>query len=361
MNGKTKISALQLYLMLFLSRALVGLTVNAQSVGGDNFLENIFSSLLHSAVLWVLSLPLFSMHRAHPDLSLPALAELRMGGFGTCISALYALFFLVTNVFSLSMFLLLLFNTMDPIASRFSVALVLLAIAAFGAVKGIETVSRAAVCVFALLVFSLAVICVALLPNVRTDYTEPVFQEGTEQFWRGALVFAGRSSSLAEFAVLMPFALENTRRKFALWNGGVTVFLGVLLFFTVSCLGEYAYLQIFPVYTLASIAEIAGVQRLDALFVGICLMALVIRLAVGLFAVSECCARYVRKNESRALLVAGSALVVLMAALWVTADYERFREIFQTETLLFLAGTVGAVLPCLVWVVDRVRRGGGVK
>ena len=33
-------------------------------------------------------------------------------------------------------------------------------------------------------------------------------------------------------------------------------------------------------------SEIAGVQRLDALFIGLCMMALVIRMACGLFAIS---------------------------------------------------------------------------
>lgn len=75
---------------------------------------------------------------------------------------------------------------------------------------------------------------------------------------------------------------------FVVWNGGITVFLGVLLFFIVSCLGEYAALQVFPAYTLASIAEIAGIQRLDALFIGISMMALIVRIACGLFCIAVC-------------------------------------------------------------------------
>ncbi len=357
MNRPTKISALQFYLMLFLSRATVGVTLNAQAVGGENFLENIFSSLLHCAALFVFSLPLFSLHRDYPERSLPAVAELRLGGIGAAVSAVYALYFLISNTFALSLLVVLLFNTMDPTASRFSVALVLLFIAAYGAVKGIETVSRAAVCVFALFLAGMTAICIALLPNVETRYAEPVFQNGLEQFWRGCLVFAARSSSLAEFAVLMPFTLRNSKGKFALWNGSAALLFGILLFFTVSCLGEYAYLQIFPVYTLSSVAEIAGIQRMDALFIGLCLMALVIRLAVGFFAISESCARFVRKKESRAVLLGGAALLTLMASLWITADYERFHACFRTEYLLLFTALTGAVLPVLVWCADRLRRG----
>ena len=361
MNPTTKISALQFYLMLFLSRMVVGITINAQTVGGENFLKNIFSSLLLCVLLFLFAQPLFAMHKRAPEASLPALAEMRMQGIGCGIAAIYAVYFVVMNTFCLSLFLMLLNNTMDPTASTFSIALVILAIALFGAVKGIETVSRASICVFSLFFLGMAVIFIALLPNVNTQYTEPLFLNGTDQLLRGFFVFAARCSSLAEFAVLMPFVQKNSRKGFSLWNGGVTLFLGILLFFVVSCLGEYAYLQIFPVYTLSSIAEIAGVQRLDALFMGLCMMTLVIRLAVGLFAISECCARFVRKNQSRALLLAAATLVTLMAATWITADYERFRDIFKTEYLLVLTVLTGVILPLLVFTVDRFRRGGGTK
>lgn len=55
---KTKISALQLYLMLFLSRVIVSITINVQTVGGSNLIESIFSSLGLFLYLTVFSLPL---------------------------------------------------------------------------------------------------------------------------------------------------------------------------------------------------------------------------------------------------------------------------------------------------------------
>ena len=64
---KTKISALQLYLMLFLSRVIVSITINVQTVGGSNLIESIFSSLGLFLYLTVFSLPLFVLHKSHPE------------------------------------------------------------------------------------------------------------------------------------------------------------------------------------------------------------------------------------------------------------------------------------------------------
>ena len=118
---KTKISALQLYLMLFLSRVIVSITINVQTVGGSNLIESIFSSLGLFLYLSVFSLPLFMLHKSHPEASLLQIAENNCGrGVSVPMSAIYALYFIVMNIFSLSLFLTLLVNTTDPVASRFS-------------------------------------------------------------------------------------------------------------------------------------------------------------------------------------------------------------------------------------------------
>ena len=155
---KTKISALQLYLMLFLSRVIVSITINVQTVGGSNLIESIFSSLGLFLYLTVFSLPLFVLHKSHPEASLLQIAENNCGrGVSVPMSAIYALYFIVMNIFSLSLFLTLLVNTTDPVASRFSIVFVVLGIALYGAIRGIETISRASVCIFTLFMLGMGI------------------------------------------------------------------------------------------------------------------------------------------------------------------------------------------------------------
>ena len=235
---KTKISALQLYLMLFLSRVIVSITINVQTVGGSNLIESIFSSLGLFLYLTVFSLPLFMLYKSHPEASFLQIVENNCGrGVSVPMSAIYALYFIVMNIFNLSLFLTLLVNTTDPVASRFSIVLVVLGIALYGAIRGIETISRASVCIFTLFMLGMGMIFLAVSPNVTPHYLMPLFYDGIDQTVQGFLVFTARCSSLAEFAVLMPF-LTNTDTKngkshrvlgFVVWNGGITVFLGVLL------------------------------------------------------------------------------------------------------------------------------------
>ena len=237
---KTKISALQLYLMLFLSRVIVSITINVQTVGGSNLIESIFSSLGLFLYLTVFSLPLFVLHKSHPEASLLQIAENNCGhGVSVPMSAIYALYFIVMNIFSLSLFLTLLVNTTDPVASRFSIVLVVLGIALYGAIRGIETISRASVCIFTLFMLGMGMIFLAVSPNVTPHYLMPLFYDGIDQTVQGFLVFTARCSSLAEFAVLMPF-LTNTDTKsgkshrvlgFVVWNGGINRVFGCVSVF----------------------------------------------------------------------------------------------------------------------------------
>lgn len=333
---KTKISALQLYLMLFLSRVIVSITINVQTVGGSNLIESIFSSLGLFLYLTVFSLPLFVLHKSHPEASLLQIAENNCGrGVSVPMSAIYALYFIVMNIFSLSLFLTLLVNTTDPVASRFSIVLVVL---------------------------GMGMIFLAVSPNVTPHYLMPLFYDGTDQTVQGFLVFTARCSSLAEFAVLMPFLTSTDTKSgkshrvlgFVVWNGGITVFLGVLLFFIVSCLGEYAALQVFPAYTLASIAEIAGIQRLDALFIGISMMALIVRIACGLFCIAVCMTPI--PTRPRAWLTALIAALTAVLSLWLTDSAARVGAVFRTAYLLPFSVLTGAMLPSLLWFFDCIKK-----
>lgn len=352
---KTKISPLQFYILLFLSRIVVSMTISSQTVGDENFLDNILSSLLLFILLFLFALPLFSLNRAHPDASLPAIAEEKLGGFGYAVSAAYGLYFVVMNTFGLSLFLMLLENTSDPAAAKWSIALVVAGIALYGALKGVETISRASICIFVLFLVGMAATFIALTPNVRPQYLEPILYSGSAQTLRGLCVFAARCTTLAEFAVLMPFVQGKKKAGFLILNGGVTAFLAILLFFVVSCLGEYAYLQVFPAYTLSAIAEIAGIQRLDALFIGLCMMALILRLACGLFAVSECISRVIRPSARNLTLATVSVLSVILS-LWITSDAERAGILFRTAYMLPVTVLVSVVLPILVRLADRFKK-----
>ncbi len=355
MKTYTKISSLQFYLLLFLSRSVIVFSINSQTVGEGNFLDNILSSILLMVTLFVLVFPFYKMRKLFPDQSLLSIAESTLGNIGKAVSVIYGIFFLLINTISLSLFLTLIINTMNPSASRWSIAAVLVSIALFGAIKGIETITRTSICIFFLFLSGFILIFITLIPHFEMLFSEPLLHDGTDHLIQGYLYFFSHCSSVAEIAVLIPYVRNDKYVHFTIWNTCVTLFVSALLLFVVCVLGEYAYLQIFPVYTLSTMAEIAGIQRLDALVIGLSMTALVVRLSCGLFVIGECCSE-IKKIKSKRWVISVSSFIIFCLSLWITGNSERTGFLFHIEYILPFTVLVSAILPVIIMTVTSMKR-----
>ena len=117
---------------------------------------------------------------------------------------------------------------------------------------------------------------------------EPLFQHGLAQTGQGMALFLARTSLFADMAVLLPQVNGRKGRGFTGWLIGVGAFVSLTILLIAGCLGRYAYTQNFPVYVLASLTEVRSLQRLDAVFTGVWMMGLIIKLAIDLYACRVC-------------------------------------------------------------------------
>ncbi len=357
MRSTTRISALQLYIMLFLSRVVISLTVNAQTVGNDNFLDNILSSAILFSVLSIATLPILSLSKKHGSTRYFELVRSDLGAAWYIFAALYTVYFVIMNIYSTALFLILITNTLSPEAARWSIVLIISVIAVYGAIKGIETISRTSICVLILLLLGFIILYTALIPMAEPEYLKPMLSDGAQQMLNGTLVFISRCTSLAEMAVLLPFVRGKRTLGFFIWNGGTALFAVLLLTMLSLCLGEYAFTQLLPAYTLATAAEIVGIQRLGVLMMGLCIMALTIKLSSGYFIISECWSLKTGNDKRRVVIIA-AAIICSAAALWITADTKRSGMIFEYLWLLPMTVITGYLLPTILWFADKFTRRG---
>ena len=110
------------------------------------------------------------------------------------------------------------FSLLDTVNPDFSSILVLLAIvgvALYGAFRGIETISRCATCVFAVLLLGVALVFRIVLFRFRTENPEPLFAGGLEQTARSVMLFVARTSIFADMAVLLPMVRGRSALGFS--------------------------------------------------------------------------------------------------------------------------------------------------
>lgn len=339
---RTKISAGQFFIAMFVSRVVVTLNLSAQYAGGENLLDNIASYLLAMLLAAVLALPLWLALRRGGGKSVPELAA--EGSWpGKLVPVFYGLYFVLMGGTSLGMFQVFLADTVNPDFSAGLVTAALLAVALYGALRGLETVGRCAVCVFAALILGCVLIFGMVAGRFDTNNLEPLFYNGFSQISRGILLFLARTSIFADMAVLLPQVQGRKLLGFGGWMAGTAVFVSGAILLIVGCLGRYAYTQNFPVYVLSSLTQVTSLQRLDAVFTGIWMMSLIIQLAFDLYACRVCVKSLGAKGKEPkwALWVLAAAMLGLA---WLSAGENGLQGALQNTTLLFWCTVGTAVL-----------------
>lgn len=342
-----RISASQFFILLFVSQAIGAVGINAGYLGGENMLEAIVSYVLAMALGLLISLPVWLVHRRWPEQSVADAAQSAFGKAGKAVPVLYILYFVVTGGAALGLFQIFLLDTVNP---EFSAALVMAAVAAvavYGAARGIETVARCGLCVFVGLLLGSLLVFSIVASRFEAENLEPLFVNGMSQTFRGTALFLSRTSVFADMAVLLPQVTGRKRAGFLGWAGGAAAFVGILLLLLAGCLGPYGAAQNFPVFSLSSMTEIRSMQRLDAVFVGIWIMGLTVRLSCGLYACRVCFSSLWGKRFPRGAVI-GSGAAMLLLAFAVVKNRGIQRLLLSTPLPLGLMLLTACVLPLLV-------------
>lgn len=354
--AKRKISAGQFFISMFVSRVVVTIALNGQYTGGENMLESIISYVLAMGLGFLIALPVWGLHRRRPDLDIAKTAVEDLGAPGKAVPLLYFLYFVLINGTSLALFQLFLMDTVNPAFSAALVTAALAGAALYGALRGIETIARCATCVFVLLLLGCGLVFGIVSWRFSPENLEPLFYNGFSQTCQGVLLFIARTSIFADMAMLLPMVKGKKGLGFACWAGGTALFVGLLLFLVVGCLGRYAYTQNFPVYTLAAITQVRSMQRLDAVFTGVWMMGLVIKLSTDIYG-CRLCAAAMKKSPGNSRGGAWAAALLMLAVALVTAMAPRARSFLLDTRLLFLCtAAIGFLLPLLVLVADLFHK-----
>ena len=354
MERKTNISSALFFLMMFVSRVVVTIALNAQYLGGENMVDSIAAYLLSMVLGFFIALPIWILNRKYPYLNVGDVAKLALGKAGKLVPVCYILYFVLTNGASLALFEIFLLDTVNPDFSSILVLLAIVGVALYGAFRGIETISRCATCVVAVLLLGVALVFGIVLFRFRTENLEPLFAGGLEQTARSVMLFVARTSIFADMAVLLPMVRGKKALGFSLWSVGTAAFVSALLLLLAGCLGRYAATQNVPGYVLASITEVRSLQRLDAVFIGVWMMGVVTKLACDVYACRVCFSSLTRKKEPRWASF-GAALLMLGTAFFAVRSFSMQKVALNTSILFLTTLFTGFLLPALVLLADWLK------
>ena len=222
MQKQYRISAGQLFSILFVNRSVIMLTHNTLLGGGENMVDNILSALLALVLNFVLILPLYFLHRRNPQENVLETGERLVGKPGAILLAVfYGLYFMAIDSYYLSFFQIFLNNIMEPLMPVWLVALAFVAVVCYAAYLGIEAIARTAGFALAILLIGMVWIGVALLPKIQWINYDPFLYNGPKQLFTGTALFLARSTGFSTMALLLPRVSGKKKLKFCIWNTGI--------------------------------------------------------------------------------------------------------------------------------------------
>ena len=346
------ISAAQFFAVQFLIRVTMTIALDPSAIAGENPLNTLLSYGLAMVLGAGLAVPVWLLHR-QPGVAFGEQARQALGPLGRVVGLFYILYFVAANALSLGAFLELLEERLHPEFPLVLILAAVVAVAAYGAWRGLETIARTGACLCVLVLAGTALLFGTAAGRFQWENLQPL---GDAPALRGAAVFLSRTSLFAEMAVLLPYVRGRRGLGFALWSLGTTVFVAALTLLLAGCLGPYAATQDFPVYTLASLSEVASLQRLEPVFAVLWMAGLLPQVAIGLYACRVCAASLGGKRPPWVIVPAALGMAAL--GLWVVSS-KSVQSAFQDSDLwLTLTLLTGGGVPLVLWLLNKLRRKG---
>lgn len=353
---KEKISTVQLFSLLFISRILVTLTYVPQLNVGS-FDSDLFLSIPISFVLMVLlMLPMYFLLKGNREISVPAHVQGISKRLARGFYLLYFIFFAYNAATAIARFALYSTSELQPQASSFAIALIIILVASYIAWLGIEPIARSSMIITVVICIGTIMIFVGTFPRISRLNFSPLFYDGAQAFAYNIISSFSQTVELAALALLVPMTSGKIKKGFFIWLGGLLVFLFMIVFSVVGVLGEFSEDQLFPVYTATVLSEFNLIQRLDALQTGIWLTAVIVKAAYLVILCDTCLGKIGVPSKSRKTFFPVSGMIILIFAVICTKSIGLYTLLSDYRINLILSLILVFVIPLFALGVNKIKQ-----
>ncbi len=309
-------------------------------------------------------LPILSLLKAYPELTLIEITEKFGGAFsGIIVSLLMFSYFLVITCLVLRQFMETIIAAFLPTTPISILTIFFLIGIIYPCYQGIESMSRGAWLLTPFIVFGTLGVLLLVLQNANIDYLFPFWGAGLPTIIQKG---AGTSSLLGEIlliTLLNPYLRDRGKVTTILYSSllvagsliiaNLVVFLMVFPYPTALTLGDY------PLYILARQIYFGRfLQRVEAFFIFIWVFSMLINVSALFYGSAVSLARGLKLPFYRPLLF---PLAVLVYGLTFLIPNFPTSVWLNEYHLHHLAWVFSYALPALVWLLATLRSKGGTR
>ncbi len=294
---KNKIAPVSIFFLFYISRIVVTLT-NIQSVSTGLMKTDMLISLaLAMGLTIIISLPILCCCRYHKS---PM--DIKWLGF------IYAVYFVFLAGINISRFSYFASTTLNPDSKAWIFAVVFSVCAFYGALLGIEGLSRFSAFVFAMLLIAVSAAVLCNIQNFEEINLYPVISNKVSDIAENAFRFASNSTEMVMLLCLNKrvngYAVKHY--VYSVMASILTVF--ILIYSIIIVLGDAAALQPFPLFSLFQMARIGTLERMDVIHISFWIFAIFVKGALLIYCASI--SVKAMKHKSKCIIAGAGVLAV---------------------------------------------------
>lgn len=355
MVTKGKISAFQFYVMLFLSRVLTTVTYISSYTKNVRLSDMLIQPIFRIVFGIIIMIPIYLLHKKYDDKNLIDVARERSPKLSKAISVLYLIAFFYFTVVTIARLDVFTGTVVFPETNVNFMLVFVIIFCCYGAYLGFEALGRTSVLTAVLVIPAIIFILCALVNKVDLLNLSPIFYNGVLPVVETAVDSVGQTIEYAMIAIALPKVNGKVTKGFFAWLFSQTLLMAVMFFFAGSVMGNFAATQLFPFHTLASLAEIAMFDRLDAIFTSVWIMCAFIKASLLIFLQADILHKEFGKlKKVNYLTVIG--IVTIAANLFVAGGIERFSAVDASIIKVIITGITTFVIPLIILIISRWRK-----
>ncbi len=349
---KEKISAFQFFIMLFLSRALTTVTYISSYTKEIRLSDVLVQPVFRISIGIALMLPVYFIYKRNRDKNVLDLVRQRSPQASKILSFAYVFTFFCFTVTTVGRLDLFAGTVVFPETDVDYMLVFVILLCCYGAYLGFEVLGRGSVIFSALVVPAIAFILVAVSSKVDLLNLTPILYNGVKPVFSTAIDSIGQTVEYSILAIAVPKVSGNVKKGFFILLGLQSLFVATIFFFITTVMGNYAYTQLFPVHTLASLAEFAMFDRLDAVFTGVWIMCAFIKGSLLIYLQVDILKKeFPRLNCKIAFTVIGVLAIIIN--LIIAGGVDRFMAVDSSVIKIILTGVTAFIIPLSVLIFTR--------
>lgn len=355
MGKMQKIGIWQVFSIIFLSRLLTVLTYT--SIGeekmetGDYFPSALFAGLF----ILLFSVMFFLQNKKYPGKDLTDIAYMASPRFSRAISVIYALVFILSMMVTLARLELFVGTIIFPENDSALFIIICVLASCYAASLGIEALGR--VSALSVMISCAAFLFIMITMANKIDVTQfsPAFFDGLAPSLKGGLSFASRTVEILMLSALLPKINGKPMRAYFAWLTATVFSMVSLFFFVFGGLGKFALTQLFPVHSVAVLAEVGVFRRFDVLLTGVWILSAFIKISLLLYLQAELLQKSF-KAEWKNYYVFVTGGLVLAAQIFLAGNFTDY--FYKTDYIMRAAYFTAfvLVLPAVIMLCAYIKR-----